>query len=242
MATATKPPTPKVDRAVESGAVALAEQVLPPSEKRLGLARALQDAWRAYRSTRDRVDAAIQRQGAIAEELLKAPDEPTRVKLGAERAELTSILLHAAGDVEAVALPYAVALGAWATSAFRAAKAGYRAVAGEEQPLRQARRRIYHELNPELPANKKTGADLAKLNKRFAALSEQLDALGDRRREFEDVALRAAGAVRKFGEADDSRLFNDAGRRRWVAGVRASVGRQTTGLTGLSDVLKPVSF
>ncbi len=270
----------KIDPAMEDGAVLLAEEILPASEGRLERAKALEDAWSPYQETKERIDAAIKHQEDIAEELRAGPDEATRKRLSAERTALTGELVYAGADMEAVAGPYASALGHWATGVAQRATGEYKRVAREIHPLKIERMKVQGRLQeargalgerekenaerdgrwppnwgapctvvnakgePEIEAG---AADLVAaieevqqqhrdVNARIAALVEE----GER---YGAVLNGASRAVAKFGgRSYNGSLFDASGQRDWVRRTRALVSQRTTGITGMADVLKPVTF
>jgi hypothetical protein len=232
---------PKIDPAVEDGAVLLAEQVLPANEGRLKRALALEEAWRPFVDTETRVEAAIARVDEVAEELPNCSDDAARRKLLAERTELTGQLVHAGADIEATAKPYSEALGHWALLAEQGTRRAIRRIASEGQPLRNARAKLYGRINPEIPSEAPLGTEREKMREEFADYTEQIEALTLEAERFEELAAAIAKRVRKFGERGyDGSLFTQRGRREWLKRTRIRVSRLTTDRTGISDMLKPM--
>lgn len=270
----------QIDPKVEDGAVLLAEEVLSASEARLECAKALEDAWRPYQDTQERIDAAIKRQEDIAEELRAVPGETTRKKLSAERTALTGELVHAAADIEAVAEPFASALGQWANITAQHATSEYKRVDREIRPLKVERMKVQERLDEARAAlmerenenAKRDGrwppnwsnpctieneqgeselepgaADLAAaietVRQEHRDISDRIAALVEEGERYEAVLNGATGAVAKFGgRSYNGNLFDVSGQRDWVRRTRARASRKTTGITGLSDILKPTAF
>jgi len=234
---------PKIDPAVEDGAVLLAEQVLPPNERRLELALALEEAWRPFAATEARIEAAIERVKQITDKELPAcSDDATRKELLAERTDLAGQLDHAGSDIEAVGTPYMGALGTWAAEADLGTRRAIRRIVSEEQPLRVAQTKIRQKLDPSLsPLEAASESEKAALQKEFAGHRESIEALVEEKKGIENLAQAIGRRVWKFGDrAHDGALFTRAGQRDWLKRTRVRMSRLATDRTGVSDMLRPM--
>ncbi len=239
MPTTTKP---TIDPAVESGAVAFAEGILPPDEARLEAARALEEAWGPFAETRDRIASANQRVDEIGEELRATRDPKEQEALLVERTALTGQLFYAGADIEAVAVPYAEALGRWATWAFTAAREEIRRLVSEQQPLVNKMSTIRRRLQPDRSQEAVGSQEAAKLEKEYAELAGRREELAEQQRQYEGAGSAASGTVSRFGDnGPEGRLFAERGKSEWLRMTRVHAGRSTVQRTGISDMLKPMA-